>query len=175
MHPLRTSAYVGDTVKRLSTVERAWVAWLWLIVAAAAAMACDSSATAKREWTPDDHGQPPGQMDDGPAAPIQDEEGGEARAARALWGVSCASCHGASGRGDGPSPPPGANMPDLASPDFQRAHTDERLLEVISKGNGLMPAFGSKLSPKAIHALVAHVRTFAAAAEPASAKPPGHP
>lgn len=78
----------------------------------------------------------------------------------ALWNVSCAGCHGRGGRGDGPTPPPGAQMPDMTSPDFQRARTDAQLAQAIMEGRNMMPAFGQQLSPKAVSALVTHVRAF---------------
>lgn len=168
-----SSAYVGGTVKRCLD------SMVGLLIAGTLLCACDPSATATREWTPADHGQPPGASGDGRAAPAPaQEEGGEARAAKALWGVSCAGCHGASGRGDGPTPPPGANVPDLTKPEIQQAYSDERMTEVIREGNGLMPAFGTKLSPKAIAALVGHIRTLAqgdSAAPSTPALPSGHP
>lgn len=160
--------------RRSRAIRYVWVAQC-ILGAILGLSACDSSAVATREWTPADHGQPPGASDDGRAAPPVAEPGGEARAAKALWGVSCAGCHGVAGRGDGPTPPPGAKIPDLTAPDFQKQYTDEQLAETIRKGNGLMPAFASKLSPKAIAAMVGHVRALGASVEGAPALPPGHP
>ena len=138
---------------------------------------CGPEVRATREWTAADHGQPSqAQPDgnDGRAAPpgesaTEEEEGDSgARAARALWGVSCAGCHGRGGRGDGPTPPPGATMPDFTQPVFQQSRSDDQLADAIRAGRGLMPSFEKQLTPQAISALVGHIRTFSAdaAAQP---------
>lgn len=129
--------------------------------------ACRPESRATREWTPDDHGHPPAPLD-APDAPAAPEQGGEERAARALWNVSCASCHGPGGRGDGPQPPPGAQLPDFASAAFQGARTDAQLVQSIREGRGLMPAFGKQLNDDGIAALVKVVRSFGPA-QPAHA------
>ena len=127
-------------------------------------LACDSRVTPQREWTPADHGQPT-QVDPSrvpqAAAP---EEGGVERAAAALWNVSCASCHGRDGRGQGPARPPGAPIPDFTSAELQKQRTDEQLLQVIREGRGMMPGFSKQVNPQGMSALVGHIRTFAAAA-----------
>ena len=126
-------------------------------------IACESRPTPTREWQPSDHGQP-AQADPArtptPAAP---EEGGSGRAAEALFNVSCASCHGRDGRGQGPGRPPGAQVPDFTLPDYQAQRTDEQLGEVIRNGRGLMPPFGKQVNEQGIAALVAHIRRFGAA------------
>ncbi len=121
--------------------------------------------TPLREWTPADHGQP--QFDEEAARaqaanePTTDSEvDATARAAQALWNVSCATCHGRDGRGGGVARPPGAQLPDLASTAWQDARTDDAIAVMIRDGRGLMPAFGSKLHPEAIVLLVAQVRTL---------------
>ena len=125
--------------------------------------ACGARAP-QREWTPDDHGQP--QRDESAdlanAAEAESGDGVDptARAARALWNVSCAACHGREGRGDGASRPPGATLPDFAAGAWHDARTDEAIAGAIKSGRGMMPEFGSKLPNDAIRALVAHVRTL---------------
>ena len=49
---------------------------------------------------------------------------------------------------------------DLKSDDVQK-QTDDQLTEVISKGRGKMPAFGSKFSADQIKSLVAYIRQLA--------------
>lgn len=145
-------------------------------------LACDQASTAKREWRPSDHGQPRGAPPPGGAVapPPADKQGGEALAARSLWNVTCASCHGPDGRGGGAGLPPGAKPPDLRASAFQGARTDAAIAKMIRQGQGLMPGFGKQIGDAGIRALVAHVRSLAAPAaakvpdagvEPGSAKP----
>lgn len=125
---------------------------------------CGGGSEAEREWRPSDHGQPRGAPQGGAVAPTaapQDKEGGEARAARSLWNVTCAGCHGPDGRGGGADLPPGAKAPDLRSAVFHAERTDAVLAKSIRDGQGMMPAFGKQLGDAGIRALVAHVRTLA--------------
>jgi mono/diheme cytochrome c family protein len=76
-----------------------------------------------------------------------------------LYQQLCATCHGQEGRGDGPaavafSPRP----PDLTSPVFQSSRTDEQLAEVLRRGKGQMPSFGSQLSDAERAAVIRYVR-----------------
>lgn len=124
-------------------------------------VACDSRVAPQREWRPDDHAQP-AEVDPTrvPQGAPSTEEGGVERAAAALWNVSCASCHGRDGRGQGPGRPPGAQMPDFASAELQKQRTDAQLLEVINHGKGMMPAFGKQVNEQGLAALVQHIRKF---------------
>lgn len=132
--------------------------------AAVMLLACDSRVTPQREWRPEDHGQP-AEIDPArvPQTPAPNEEGGVERAAAALWNVSCASCHGRDGRGQGPGKPPVAQIPDFTSADFQKQRTDADLATVIQNGRGMMPGFGKQLNEQGLAALVKHVRAFGAA------------
>jgi mono/diheme cytochrome c family protein len=155
----------------MMTSSRLMFAFLLAVVGCA----CGDSKP-KREWRPEDHGQPvapdqdrePGVADDRPA------EDPTVRAARALWNTSCAGCHARDGRGGGPGLPPGAKTPDLTAQELQSNRTDEQLAAVIRDGRNMMPAFGTQLNPEGVRALVAHVRTLAAPAQPAApeAAPP---
>jgi len=129
-------------------------------------LACDSRVTPQREWRPEDHGQP-AEVDPSrvPQAAAENDAGGVERAAAALWNVSCSSCHGRDGRGQGPGRPPGAPMPDFTSADFQKQRTDAQLLAVIRDGRGMMPPFGKQLNEQGLSALVQHVRRFGAGAQ----------
>lgn len=138
---------------------------LWLcVVCVALGAGCEQAASATRTWQPSDHGQPAGAPQDGRAAPPpQDTEGGQARAAQALYQVSCAGCHGPGGRGDGNQLPPGARPPNFTDATFMAARSDAALAETIAQGRALMPAFADKLSPAGIQALIVHIRSFASA------------
>lgn len=121
---------------------------------------CDRRVTPTREWRPSDHGQPEQADPARTPAPAAPEEGGPERAADALFGVSCAGCHGRDGRGQGPQRPPGAQPPDFTSAEYQASRTDAQLRDVIEKGRGLMPAFGKQLNAQALDALVAKIRRY---------------
>ena len=79
----------------------------------------------------------------------------------ALLQKSCAVCHGAEGKSDGPAaaamdPAP----PDLTLADGTGKLTDEQLSEVIEKGKGSMPGFGAMLKPEEAKALAEYVRSL---------------
>lgn len=134
----------------------AWPVTCLLLLAACS----QDAAPALREWKASDHPPPPAVPREG-----QGEGEGEAspeRAAMALWGMRCASCHGERGRGDGAGRPPGAAIPDLTSPEFQASRDDRKLAEAIFKGQGLMPAFGDQLTEQGIVALIGHIRRLKA-------------
>lgn len=128
--------------------------------------ACGGEPAPKREWTAADHGQPQQPSADRvpqPSAPAEGEESGEppiARAARALFLASCASCHGRDGRGEGEARPPGARMPDFTSASFQNQRTDRQLALAIRDGRPMMPPFGKQVTEQGIAALVQHVRSL---------------
>ncbi|MEM2591097.1 MAG: c-type cytochrome [Thermofilaceae archaeon] len=71
-----------------------------------------------------------------------------------FYAANCALCHGNDGRG-GANPVP---VPDFTSPAWQKERTDQELIEVISNGKGLMPAWKGKLTESQIKALVAFIR-----------------
>jgi mono/diheme cytochrome c family protein len=85
----------------------------------------------------------------------------------ALYARYCASCHGASGRGDGPNAKylpvrPAAH----ASRDAMTQRPDDSLYDTIAGGGAIMnrsprmPAFGATLAPSQIRALVQYIRTL---------------
>lgn len=125
-----------------------------------------------REWKASDHQPPEAEQGDnaaggqaggaaGEGQPEEDQdEDPTQRAVVALWNVACASCHGREGRGDGPMRPAGANVPDMTTAEFQARVTDEQMRLQITNGKEPMPAFGDRIAPEGITALVAHVRSF---------------
>lgn len=125
-----------------------------------------------REWTPADHGHMPDEGVDPSRGPRPTPaEADPLRAVKALWTVSCASCHGAEGAGDGPGAPAGLRMPNFRAANTLSARSDEELAESIRRGKNMMPPFGDRMSPDAIRELVAHVRRMGAPAEaPAAAQ-----
>ncbi|WP_447970614.1 c-type cytochrome [Nitrospira sp. M1] len=81
---------------------------------------------------------------------------------RAVFEANCVTCHGKSGKGNGPtgaymSPPPA----DLTSEDV-RTDPDAELLSIISNGilDKGMPAWKSSLSTQEIHDVLAYIRTL---------------
>lgn len=115
----------------------------------------EPSSGELREWRPSDHQLPEG-MDESSPDPTMAADPGAA-----LYGTHCASCHGRSGRGDGPGAPPMARVPSFADPAIQ-ARSDEELTQVIVAGRGgFMPAFGDRLAGPGIAAIVRHLRSFA--------------
>lgn len=81
-----------------------------------------------------------------------------AEEAAAIYKTKCATCHGAAGAGDtgmGKT----LKLRALGGADVQKL-TDEELTNVITKGQGKMPAYGSKLSAADIKGLVAFIRTL---------------
>jgi len=128
--------------------------------------ACDSRP-ALREWQASDHQPPPSVAPEGQGTGSTGTEADDgdpnARAAAALWGQRCASCHGDSGRGDGSSRPPGARPPDLTVASYNASRTDAELHTVIKQGRNMMPAFADQLTDLGIDALVKHVRTLSVA------------
>jgi len=81
----------------------------------------------------------------------------------------CVLCHGPQGRGDGVAAaglnPKPRNHTDGA---YMNKRTDAELLEVIRKGKGAMPPWGSVLSEAEIQAVLKHVRSLAQPPYPGS-------
>ena len=71
--------------------------------------------------------------------------------------TKCAMCHGPDGAGSAVGK--SMNVPDLRSSVVQNK-ADAELAQIISNGQGGMPAFKSSLSDDQIHALVTYVRSL---------------
>lgn len=76
-----------------------------------------------------------------------------------LYEVYCATCHGASGRGDGQIAGYFRRMPDLALPHVQN-YTDGWMYSIIGDGGFNMPPFAHSMSADERWALVRYVKTF---------------
>lgn len=135
----------------------------------ACVLGCGEGPVPTQEWTPADHTQPPSQQRDPQRIPRQTqvrEETSEnpiARAAAALWQVSCAACHGRTGMGDGPQAT--TELADFTDPAWQSETSDEEIAQVIMQGRGMMPAF-EQVAPQGITALTAHIRAMNREATP---------
>jgi mono/diheme cytochrome c family protein len=139
--------------------------WVMLSVCMSLLAACSGRVTPQREWRPEDHVQP---REEDPArtpSAVAPEQGGAERAADALFAVSCAGCHGRDGRGQGEQRPPGAQLPDFTTRDFQARRSDAQLVQAIRDGRGMMPGFGKQVNDQGLGALVARVRRFATPAQ----------
>jgi len=105
---------------------------------------------------------------EGEAAPEEEAPPEEVAAfdAAAMYATSCASCHGASGEGDGAAaagmPVPPANFADST---FWDSRTDEEVANVITNGGAaagkspMMVAFGPVLGDN-VPAMVEYLHTF---------------
>jgi mono/diheme cytochrome c family protein len=71
------------------------------------------------------------------------------------WRQQCATCHGATGRGDGQMGPM-VHAPDLSREDWQSQVTDAQIAASIKNGKGKMPRFD--VPDPVIQGLVARVR-----------------
>jgi mono/diheme cytochrome c family protein len=77
----------------------------------------------------------------------------------AFYGQSCAGCHGGDGSGGiGPRLAGGRVVANFPDPQDQIA--------VVTNGRGGMPAFGERLSPEEIAAVVEYTRTALAGVQP---------
>jgi mono/diheme cytochrome c family protein len=80
----------------------------------------------------------------------------QAKNAAPTFDAKCAMCHAKDGSGNSPM---GKSMkvPDLRSKAVQ-SKSNADLYNLIAKGKGIMPAYGSQLSKQDINDLVAYIR-----------------
>lgn len=82
---------------------------------------------------------------------------GQSAGAASVFKTNCISCHGADGRGS-------AVGKSLHAADFHSSQvqqqSDPQLADVIEKGRGNMPAFGSRLDKDQVAELVKYVRSL---------------
>ena len=126
-----------------------------VLVAVLMQSGCEPARGEVREWTKEDHdgaktrGQTPQSTGNKDAAP---------GLANTLWMKTCSTCHGATGRGDGPFAP-STGMPDLTRPDLAKL-TDDDLKKVIREGRNAMPA-NPDIPETVLEALVKRIRAGA--------------
>jgi mono/diheme cytochrome c family protein len=78
-----------------------------------------------------------------------------------VYGVFCAPCHGADGRGDGPVGKKYVPAPaDLRAGSPFMQLSDGQLFVIVSTGMGGMPAFRADLAPAERWQVVLHMRTL---------------
>ncbi len=98
----------------------------------------------------------------GPASAQDKEEG------KKFYVTYCSSCHGDSGKGDGPA---SASLPvkpaNHTDGNVMNKMSDKTLMDIISKGgqaagkSAFMPAWGASLREKQIADIVAYLRSIA--------------
>ena len=135
-----------------------------LLLALASAGCGPSEEPASRPAAPVEPNEPAPAPE---AEPPREARPVDAEAGRSHYALYCATCHGATGRGDGPvaaslDPKP-ANHADATT---MGALSDEYLFRVISEGgtavgkSGWMAAWGGTLTDEQIRDLVAFIRTL---------------
>jgi mono/diheme cytochrome c family protein len=84
-----------------------------------------------------------------------------------LYMQFCATCHGQSGKGDGPAAAALNPKPrDHTDKEYMSKLSDEDLFKVIQNGGAsvgkspLMPAWGASIKPDEIREIIAYVRTL---------------
>lgn len=94
-------------------------------------------------------------------------EPGDASKGKSTYAQYCASCHGNTGKGDGPAAATLKPKPrDLSDKDYIATLTDEYLMEVITKGgsavgkSALMPPWGGVLKAADVDNIIAFIRTL---------------
>ena len=91
----------------------------------------------------------------------------DVEAGKKLYGQFCASCHGQSGKGDGPAATALNPKPrDHTDKEYMSKLSDDDLLKVIKNGGAsvgkspLMPPWGASLKDDQIKDIIAYVRTL---------------
>jgi cytochrome c oxidase cbb3-type subunit 3 len=131
---------------------------LLLLGASLGLAACDRPPSVElREWSPADHdGEQKGGGATGKQG-VKGDAGGTFVLVEAAWRQQCATCHGATGKGDGPQGPM-FKAADLAREEWQAKVKDEEISATILNGKGRMPKFD--LPEDVVRGLVARVRSF---------------
>ncbi len=81
-----------------------------------------------------------------------------APAGESLYRAYCAICHGEKGDGQGIAAPSfGGKVPAFTNPDFWKQHDEAKIMKVISKGQGRMPA--QSVSPEEARAIVEYMKS----------------
>lgn len=121
------------------------------------AIACDPPRGKVETWQPSDH-QADAKERRGQGQTPQDTANKDASSglAATVWKNACASCHGPTGRGDGPLGP-SLKAPDLTRQEWLDGVSDEQIAATIRNGKDKMPAHAD-LPETALNALVKRIR-----------------
>jgi cytochrome c553 len=91
----------------------------------------------------------------------------DAEQGKKLYGQFCASCHGQSGKGDGPAAAALNPKPrDHTDREYMSKLSDDEMLKVIKNGGAsvgkspLMPPWGASLKDEQIQDIMAHIRSL---------------
>jgi len=91
----------------------------------------------------------------------------DAEQGKKLYGQFCASCHGQSGKGDGPAAAALNPKPrDHTNKEYMSKMSDEEMMKVIKNGGAsvgkspLMPPWGASLKDEQIQDVMAYIRTL---------------
>jgi cytochrome c oxidase cbb3-type subunit 3 len=164
--PISTEALTVTWRPRPLATPAGCAARLALAVALGAGVGCERppSPGSAKEWTPADHhsqdddraqGRPSAPSGSAQAAPGKGDDA--AQLVEIAWRQQCATCHGPSGKGDGPM---GAMMqaPDLTRAAWQTKASDADIAAVIQSGRNKMPRFD--LPDPVVRGLVARIRSL---------------
>jgi mono/diheme cytochrome c family protein len=101
------------------------------------------------------------------SAPAMALAGGDAEKGKQVYSQYCATCHGPSGKGDGPAAAALNPKPrDFTDKSLMGSLTDEHLFKVIQRGgaavgkSSMMPPWGSALKDNDIRNVIAFIREF---------------
>jgi mono/diheme cytochrome c family protein len=104
---------------------------------------------------------PCGALAAGAGARSHPPEGAAQQSPKAIFHSVCSTCHGPEGKGNGPAGaafnPKPANFTD---PAFWKTHTDSQLVNSITHGKGMMPAFGGTYDHATVEALVKYLHVL---------------
>lgn len=96
------------------------------------------------------------------------QQKGDPKAGKQRYNLLCSSCHGATGKGDGPASAALTPKPqNHADGKHMNALTDKYLFDIIKGGGAsvgkspLMPPWGTQLKDQDIWNVVAYIRTLA--------------
>jgi mono/diheme cytochrome c family protein len=143
------SAHMANLPKRGLAARKA----LFALVLAVIVVAIVSVVLQNRPWTvPEEAKQRQNPLQPSDAA---------LQSARSVYSEKCASCHGDTGKGDGPD----ASSHNPAPSDFTdrqrlRAETDGELFYKIAEGHKPMPSFKKRLTEEQRWRLVLLLRSF---------------
>jgi mono/diheme cytochrome c family protein len=134
-------------------------------IAGASSAGCGRGAGSAPEWTPADHhstDDDKAQAAAQPSAPAASGSRGAkgddaSQLVELAWRQQCATCHGASGKGDGPMGPM-IQAPDLTSSAWQTKASDAEITAIIQTGKNKMPRFD--LPDVVVRGLVARIRSL---------------